>query len=279
VAAVATDDAPRYEVFALRYAMNTAYLRGRSFIRADVHDAPMPLAYYIWAIRGAGRVIVVDMGFSRSSAERRGRDFIVHPVDALARIGIDAATVTDVIVTHLHYDHAGNFEAFPRATFHLQDAELAFATGRCMCHPVMQPAFDLEDILTTVRHVWAGRVRFHDGDGRVAPGVTVHLVRGHSAGLQIVRVLTARGWLVLASDATHFYANIERRHPFSAGVDLPNQFEGYRRCEELADSPDHIVPGHDPLVMERYPAVAGAADIVRLDLPPLTTQARQPATP
>jgi glyoxylase-like metal-dependent hydrolase (beta-lactamase superfamily II) len=84
-----------------------------------------------------------------------------------------------------------------------------------------------------------------------------------------VRVPTARGWVVLASDATHFWANIRTRSPFPLVVDVARMLEGYRTLESLADGPDHIIPGHDPLVLARFPGVAGQSDAVRLDLPPL----------
>jgi glyoxylase-like metal-dependent hydrolase (beta-lactamase superfamily II) len=117
-----------------------------------------------------------------------------------------------------------------------------------------------------VRRVYEDRVRFHDGEGEVAPGVTVHLIGGHTMGMQAVRVKTRGGWLVLASDASHFYANMEQTRPFPIVWSVAGMVEGYGRLRALAESPQHVIPGHDPLVMERYPAVQGAEGIaVRLD--------------
>ena len=134
----------------------------------------------------------------------------------------------DVVLTHLHYDHAGCMDAFPAATFHLQDAEMAFATGRCMCHRVLRMPMEVEDVTNAVRHVFADRVKFHDGTATLAPGVTLHLVGGHSGGLQVVRVATARGFVVLASDAAHYWANIRTRNPFPLVVDVARMAEGWR---------------------------------------------------
>ena len=94
------------------------------------------------------------------------------------------------------------------------------------------------------------------------------LVSGHSVGLQVVRVPTRRGWIVLASDATHFWANIRTRSPFPIVVDMAKMLEGYQIVESLADGPDHIIPGHDPLLLARFPCVPGQSDVLRLDLPP-----------
>ena len=245
---------PVYEVLALRYATLQERTAGQNFLFPDDHAAPMPIDYYIWAIRGEGRVIVVDTGFGQTGVERRGRSLIRKPAEALAEAGIDAATVPDVVLTHLHWDHAGGMPDFPAASFHLQDEEMAFATGRCMCHGVLRMPMDIDDVTYAVRQVYAGRVRFHAGTATIAPGITLHLVGGHSGGMQVVRVPTRRGWVVLASDAIHFTANMRTGNPFPLLVNLKQMLEGYRLCNELADSPDHIIPGHDPEVLQRYPA-------------------------
>jgi glyoxylase-like metal-dependent hydrolase (beta-lactamase superfamily II) len=115
--------------------------------------------------------------------------------------------------------------------------------------------------------VYAGRVRFHDGDAEIAPGVSLHLIGGHTMGLQVVQVATRRGWVVLASDASHFYANMEQVRPFPIVYSVGDMVEGYRKLRALADSPAHIVPGHDPMVMQRYPAPSKDLEgiVVRLD--------------
>ena len=247
--------AARYEVFALRYA--TVERRpAENFISPDPHDGPFSMDYFVWAIRGEGRTIVVDTGFGAAAAEKRGRTLLRPPREALAALGIDCSEVEDVVITHLHYDHAGNLADFPKARFHLQDAEVAYATGRLMRHDMLRHAYDVEDVVSMVRRVYAGRVVFHDGEAEIAPGISLHRIGGHTKGLQAVRVATARGNVVLASDATHFYANIRGRDPFPIVVDVAAMLEGYETLERLADSPDHIVPGHDPEVMRRYRDVA-----------------------
>src|SRR5215470_9965863 len=106
--------------------------------------------------------------------------------EGLKAIGIAPDAVEDVIVTHLHYDHTGNYELFPRARYHLQDCEMAYATGRCMCHGHLRLPFEADDVVAMVRKVFAGRVTFHDGDDELAPGITLHRIGGHSRGLQSV---------------------------------------------------------------------------------------------
>jgi glyoxylase-like metal-dependent hydrolase (beta-lactamase superfamily II) len=178
--------------------------------------------------------------------------------------------VLDVIITHLHYDHAGNHDLFPAACFHLHEREMAYATGPCMCHRGLRVAFEADDVVAMVRRVFEDKVNFCSGVAReIAPGIEVHHVGGHTAGLQVVRVATRAGWVVLASDASHFYANMEqdRSHPI-----IHNHFDmlqGFKKLRELAASSRHIVPGHDPLVLQRYPAsLPGSAGwIARVDQP------------
>lgn len=262
-----------YEVFALRYATSApGRLAHENFIAgADPHDAPMPLDYYIWVIRGEGRELVVDTGFGAEAAKKRNRTLLHEPAVLLARIGIDASRVEHVILTHLHYDHAGSLSAFPNATFHVQDSEMAFATGRPMCHACFRAPFEVKDVQEMVGRLYAGQVKFHNGDSAFVPGIDLFRIGGHSGGLQVVRVTTKRGPLILASDAFHFNANRLKRSPFPIVFNVGEMMEGFMRCEELAEHDESLlVPGHDPDVLRRWPrALPDCPDIVRLDLAPI----------
>jgi glyoxylase-like metal-dependent hydrolase (beta-lactamase superfamily II) len=245
----------RYEVFAIRYGSVANRRRRENFMQLDPHEnAPMPLDYYVWVIRNDVRTIVVDTGFDHAEAGRRGRKLDRLPREGLAMLGVDADAIEDVIITHLHHDHAGTLDDFPNARFHLQEAEMGYVTGACMCHEALRLPYSVEHVCQMVRRVYSGRVVFQDGDGAVAPGVTVHKLGGHSKGIQCVKVETASGPLVLASDTAHFYENMEAGRPFIITHDVEATLRGYDRLRALAASPERVVPGHDPLVMARYPA-------------------------
>jgi glyoxylase-like metal-dependent hydrolase (beta-lactamase superfamily II) len=260
------DTLPQYEIYAIRYATREAR-RAEHFIGGDPHDAPMPMDYFTWAVIGVGRNVVVDTGFTAEVAAQRKRKFLRCPVATMAQLGVAPEAVSDVILTHLHYDHVGNFHKFPTARFHLQEREMGFATGRYMRYERFGRSFEVEDVVGMVRLNFKGRVELHAGDVALAPGLSLHFTGGHTAGLQIVRVHTRRGWVVLASDAAHFYENMQTNRPFTTAFHLGDMIDAYRTVERLADSPDHIIPGHDPLVMRQYPAPTPAMEgvIVRLD--------------
>ncbi|WP_159992823.1 N-acyl homoserine lactonase family protein [Roseomonas sp. 18066] len=264
-----TDD-DVYAIHAVKYAHHDrpAY---ENFIGADPHDnANMPLDYFVWAVVGRNRTFVLDTGFDAAIAKKRGRKLICTPAEGLARIGVQADQVQDVVLSHMHYDHAGNTDMFPAARYHLQDREMAYCTGRCMCHQVLRVPFEPADVQAMVGRVFDGRAKFHDGSSDLAPGISLHHVGGHSLGLQVMRVKTRRGHVVLASDATHLYANFQQRRPFPIVADVAQMLEGYDTLHRLASSPDHIIPGHDPAVLDRYPASAPGLEgqAVRLDADP-----------
>jgi glyoxylase-like metal-dependent hydrolase (beta-lactamase superfamily II) len=121
-----------YEVLAIRYAHNAERRAAENFIGGDPHDGPMPMDYFVWALKGGGRTIVIDTGFDANMARKRGRKLTRPVAEGLKAAGIDPASVGDVVLTHLHYDHAGNHDAFPGARYHVQDREMEYCTGRCM---------------------------------------------------------------------------------------------------------------------------------------------------
>jgi glyoxylase-like metal-dependent hydrolase (beta-lactamase superfamily II) len=258
-----------HEVYAIRYGRH-ARRSPENFIGGDPHDVLQPLDFFVWAIVGPAGAIIVDTGFDAAMAHRRQREIVKPVQDGLAALGIAPHSVETVIVSHLHYDHCGNYDLFPRARYHLQDREMEYATGRCMCHQALRLPFEADDVVAMVRKVFAGRASFHDGEDEIAPGVSVHLIGGHSKGLQCVRVKTRRGYVVLASDATHLYAHIDGGRIFPITYNVAEVLEGYDALKKLATSAQHVVPGHDPAVLTRYPAAKPGLEgwIARLDAEP-----------
>jgi glyoxylase-like metal-dependent hydrolase (beta-lactamase superfamily II) len=259
-----------HEIYAIHYGHHDRPAH-ENYIGGDLHDASNdPLDYFVWAIVGPHGKFVLDTGFDAEVARRRKRTMVKPINEGLNAIGIRPDEVKNVILSHLHYDHSGNNDLFPNARFHLQDSEIAYVTGRCMTHGHLRSSFEVEEIVGVVRKIFADRVVFHDGDDEIAPGITVHKIGGHTNGLQSVRVNTRRGPVVLAADASHLYKHIEQGRVFPVVYNVGDLLEGYRRLKRLAPSMNHIVPGHDPLVRQRYPAAKPGLEgwVMRLDAEP-----------
>ncbi len=222
-------------------------------LKVLLREEPMPMDYFVWAAVSDEHTLVVDTGFTAEVAAKRGRDHLRCPTEGLREIGIGCEWVSCVILTHLHCDHVGNLDKFPEATFVVQEEEMAFWTTRYAGRKHFRHTVEIEDVIHLVRENFEGRLRFVDGNEEIVPGVEVYRAGGHSAGLQIVRVETEKGKFVLASDATHFYANLEEDRPFSIVHNLSRMYGAFDLVRSLADSPAHVVPGHDPEVMQRFP--------------------------
>ncbi len=154
---------PEYKIFAIKYATRDAR-RADHFIGGDPHDGPMPMDYFTWAVVGPDRVFLVDTGFAEDVGTRRGRKFLRCPIESMKLLDIDPDSVTDCVITHLHYDHVGNFSKLRHARFHIQEREMAFATGRFVRYGYFGHGFEEEDVVGMVRMNFKRRLEMYDGD-------------------------------------------------------------------------------------------------------------------
>jgi glyoxylase-like metal-dependent hydrolase (beta-lactamase superfamily II) len=263
---------PVYEVYALRYGARSDWTRAKSYMNDANPNAPDAIEYFLWIIRNAERTIIVDTGFDAATALRYKRTPFDDPAAQLKSFGVDAASVDDVIVTHMHFDHVGALPAYANARFHLQQADLAYATSPSMKYDFLRFAYDRFHVSQMLEHVYSGRAKFYNGDDEVAPGISVHRIDGHAIGLQVVRVNTARGWVVLASDSAAYIEQFADYRISPAVVNAEAMLHGYDRLRELASSENHIITGHDPITSLIYPRVSGVdAAVFQVDAPPAQT--------
>jgi glyoxylase-like metal-dependent hydrolase (beta-lactamase superfamily II) len=255
-----------WEVYALRYAVDPERRAFQWFLGGAGGDAPMPVAYHAFLLRGAAGLVLMDTAADAARVARYGkRDFHGLP-EALAALGARAEEVRMVIQTHLHWDHAGGFALFPNATFHLQARELAYVNGPAMRHAVLRAGYEAADLAEATALLHAGRLALHDGAAAPAAGIELHRVGGHTDGLQVASVRTRRGRISLATDAVAHRQNLERRIPFPVLHHVGEALDAFETVLRLADAPELVIPGHDPWVVDAHPAVPGAEGwLARLD--------------
>jgi glyoxylase-like metal-dependent hydrolase (beta-lactamase superfamily II) len=243
-----------YEVYALKYGERDTHTC-QFFYRDERHD-PLTLHYFVWVILGGPHPVLFDTGFLADDAQARGIRNYESPAAVVERVGLKAADVPMALISHLHYDHWAGHSLFPRANFWVQRDEVAFWTGRYAAMPAFRGSANVEQLMQVVPLNYANRMRIVHGDHEILPGLRVYRVGGHTAGLQIVTVETERGRVVLTSDASHFYRNVETRQPTQIITSLPEMLEGFETIHALAGDAKLIVAGHDPLVADRFKAIA-----------------------
>jgi glyoxylase-like metal-dependent hydrolase (beta-lactamase superfamily II) len=251
-----------YEIYALKYA--------GPFVRTGAHlmwyrdwDTLEKIYYYIWCIKGAGQTVVVDTGLTPALAQERELEGYVNPVEVLARIDVKAEDVRNVVVTHMHFDHAGGASLFPRATFYVQAEEYRFwARDPIASRPPFEAIADPASTAYLAALEDTDRLALLDGDQQILPGIRCLLAPGHTVALQAVAVNTARGTAILGSDCAHVFRNFHEDWPSVLIVDLVGWMKTYDKLRQEASSSDLLFPGHDRRLLDDYPSVA--EDIVRL---------------
>jgi glyoxylase-like metal-dependent hydrolase (beta-lactamase superfamily II) len=218
-------------------------------------DRKLDIAMMVWLVRGNGHNILVDSGFYRDKffGTWHITDY-VKPSETLKRVGLKPEDITDVIVTHMHWDHAGGIDLFPKARIWIQKDELEYYAGEAWQGLATHGGIDPEDVLAVVRLNTQGRVALVNGDAReILPGVTCYIGGKHTYASQFVGVNTAAGTVVLASDNMYLYENLEKHVPIAATLDRESNLRAQDRMKQLAASPRLIIPGHDPAVMTNFP--------------------------
>ncbi len=251
-----------YEIYALKYA--------GPFVRTGAHlmwyqdwDRVEKINYYIWCIRGAGETVVVDTGVTPEMARERELNGYVNPVEVLARIDVKADEVRHVVITHMHFDHAGGVSLFPEATFYIQEDEYRFwAQDPVAIRPPFKAVSDEASTAYLASLEGTDRIALLKGDCQILQGIQCLLAPGHTVALQAVAVNTARGTAIVGSDCAHVFRNYKEDWPSVLIVDLVGWMKTYEKLRKKASSPDLLFPGHDRLMLEDYPQVA--KDITRL---------------
>ena len=256
-----TVPADGYRVEAIRYGTLAAFPVRGLVLGAD-STRRLDIAVMVWLLRGPGRTVLVDAGFYRDKFIQRWKPTgFVRPSEAVAAAGVRPEEVTDIVLSHVHWDHMDGVDLFPRARVWLQRAEYEYYVGED--GSARHPGIDPEDAAILVRLRMAGRLELVDGDAReIFPGITVYTGGRHTYASQFVGVRTSAGTVVVASDNAYLYENLERHAAIAQTFDAQSNLAAQARMLKLAAAPRLVVPGHDPLVFTRFPRPgAGVARI------------------
>jgi glyoxylase-like metal-dependent hydrolase (beta-lactamase superfamily II) len=262
-ASLGAQEKPRYEIWAIRYATLPDFPVNQLVAGAEP-GRKLDIAMLVWLVRGNGRTILFDSGFYRDQFFKHWhiRDF-VKPSEAVKRAGIDPEAVTDVIISHMHWDHADGMDLFPNARIWLQKDELEYYAGEAWQSRRTHGGIEPDDVLAAVKLNTEGRVSLVNGDAQeILPGITCYIGGKHTYASQYIGVNTAAGTVVLASDNMYLYENLEKHVPIAATLDATSNLRAQDRMKQLAAGPQWIIPGHDPAVMTKFHADAnGVAKI------------------
>lgn len=246
---------PSYEVMAVRYATRTTRA-AEVFLNFHTYgdeDRALVMDYFFWVIRNKDRTVVVDTGFTPEVGEPRGRSMTCPVPEGFARLGIDPASVDTVVITHGHYDHTGNVGLFERASVVMSATELDFWSGPIARRFQFAHSAERQDIRALQRLEAHGRLKRMSGTHVVAPGITAIEVGGHTPGQLIVVVDGESGPVLLASDAVHYYDELNLDRPFLMVADLPRMYQAFDTVSKIVGHPGTaFVAGHDPSVLERF---------------------------
>ncbi len=260
---IAAAQTPQYDVYAIRYATIPGFPVS-SLIKGADESRKIDIAMMVWLVRGGGRNVVVDTGFYRPQFFKSFKvtDFI-RPDEAVARAGVKPEEVTDVILTHAHWDHADGADLFPKAQIWIQKEEYRYYTGEAWQPDGKHGGIELEDMAFLLRANTEGRLHLIDGDREILPGIRVYTGGRHTWESQYVAVTGKPGPIVLASDNMYLYENLDKHVPIAQTFDAASNLAAQDRMKTLVKDPRFIIPGHDPAVLTRFPKVADA--VVRIE--------------
>ena len=252
----ASAHAATYEIYAIKYATIRNF-PVNGLVKGADPTGKIDIAMMLWLIRAGDRNILFDSGFYRPNLFK-GWDItdFVRPDEAVRRAGVKPEDITDVILSHAHWDHADGADLFPKANIHMQKDEYRYYTLDAWQPGGKHGGIEREDVPFWVRANLDGRMRLADGDQEIIPGIRVYIGGRHTFQSQYVSVETAKGIVVLASDNMYLYENLDKHVPIAQTFDEKSNLAAQDKMRTLVKDLRFIVPGHDPEVMSRFPRVS-----------------------
>jgi glyoxylase-like metal-dependent hydrolase (beta-lactamase superfamily II) len=243
-----------YEVYALSYGTFPDFPVSALLAGAD-KTRKIDLQMMIWLIKGpGGKNILVDTGcYHDNVIKGKGIKNLIKASEAVAKLGLSPADITDVIISHMHWDHADGMDLFPNAKIWIQKDEYTYYTGAAWQPEGKHGGIEPDDVMMIVRLNTEHRVNLVDGEREIIDGLRVYTGGRHTFASQYVSVRTASGTVVIASDNMYLYENLEKHAPIAQTFDADSNLKAQDRMRQIASRPDLIVPGHDPEVFIKFP--------------------------
>lgn len=247
-----------YEAFAVRFGILPAFSVSGLIAGAD-RGRTLDIPVMVWLLKGSnGKMVLMDSGFYRQKFldQWKPRDFKT-PAAALEMAGVKADAITDIIISHAHWDHVDGADLFPNATLWIQREEYRYYTGEAWHARNTHGGVDADDMLALLKINTAGRLMFVEGDDQeVLPGIRCYIGGKHTRESQFCSVKLASGTAVFTSDNVYLYENFDKHVPIAQTLDAASNLKAQDRAKSLASDPHLLVPGHDPAVFERFERVA-----------------------
>ena len=247
-----------YEAFAVRFGTLPQFRVSGLIAGADA-SRRLDIPVMVWLLKGSnGKRVLIDSGFYRKKFidQWKPQNFR-SPADAVAAASVKPEEITDIVITHAHWDHVDGADLFPKATIWIQREEYSYYTGEAWHARNTHGGVDPDDMAALLKINTDGRLRFVNGDDQeILPGIRCYTGGKHTWQSQYVGVQTAGGTAVFTSDNVYLYENLEKRAPIAQTLDAASNLKAQERIRSLAASPSLIVPGHDPAVFERFERIA-----------------------
>ena len=262
---IAAPEADKYDVYAVRFA-TLANFPVSSLVAGADRARRMDIAMTIWVLKGAdGRIALVDSGFHREQYFRQFtvRDY-VKPSEAIAPLGLKPDDITDIFLTHMHWDHAGGIDLFPSARVWIQKDEYDYYSSDAWQSRTTHGGIDADDVLEIVKRNTQGKVSFVRGDDDTSlSGIGFGVGGKHTWQSQFVTVQLRERVAVVASDNMYLYENLDAHAPIAQTLDAASNLRAQDRMRSIASEPRLLIPGHDPAVFTRFPRISDR--IVRIE--------------
>jgi glyoxylase-like metal-dependent hydrolase (beta-lactamase superfamily II) len=253
-----------YEIYALKFGERTHKVAVSEIAVGSKSNDSVNVAFMYWLVKGSnGKLILVDAGFTEDADINPKLITYSRPDGMLEKLKIKPDSITDIIITHPHWDHTGGIDLFPNATVWMQKEDYKYFVGDAWQKEGNKMGFNKKDVPKIVQRNLDGKLNLLSGDDiEIFPGIKVFTGSKHTYESQFVCIDTGTETIIIASDNSWYYYNVTHSFPIPVTHDSKAYVTNLKRMKSMVKNIDFIIPGHDPLVFSKFPTVA--EDVVKI---------------